>query len=117
MKKNLFLGLITVATAIVVFVNVNEISNEKKLTSLIEIEALATNEWNDWNQWFSQGFTKDEREWIRPCPSEESNSGYGNGSYGGVSIGGGGSHSQTNPSGRCEITCPYGNENGTSVGC
>lgn len=53
MKKNLFLGLITVATAIVVFVNVNEISNEKKLTSLIEIEALATNEWNDWNQWFS----------------------------------------------------------------
>lgn len=35
------------------FVNVNEVSNEKKLTSLIEIEALATNEWNDWNQWFS----------------------------------------------------------------
>lgn len=77
--------------------------------------------WNNWSQWLSQGLTKDEREYVRPCPSSSSSgsSGSASGGYGGASgsISGSTSNSQTNPSGRNEITCAYGSTNCTSVGC
>lgn len=65
----------------------------------------------------SQGFTKDEREYERPCPTYEDNRGSGSGSGKGYSASGSGSHTQINPSGRMEITCPYGNENCTKIPC
>lgn len=119
MKKT-FLNLMLLAViAIVAYVNydVTKESDSNYNLSFMEIEALADNEWNDWNEWLTQGLTKDEREWVRPCPSEEYGEGYGEGSYGDISIGGGGSHGQVNPNGRNEITCPYGNSNCTEVNC
>lgn len=78
-------------------------------------------EWNDWTQWPSQGLTKDERELIRRCPDNSSSSGSGSisGGYGGASgsISGSGSSSQTNPPDRVDISCPYGQQNCTPVGC
>ncbi len=78
-------------------------------------------EWNHWSQWLSQGFTKDEREYERPCPTSSSSSGSGgvSGSYGGASggISGSGSSNQTNPGNRNEITCAYGNVNCTPIKC
>jgi hypothetical protein len=65
----------------------------------------------------SQGFTKDEREYERPCPTYEDNRGSGSVSGKGYSASGRGSHTQINPSGRMEITCPYGNENCTKIPC
>lgn len=77
--------------------------------------------WNHWTQWPSQGLTKDEREYRRRCPKKSSSSGSGSvsGGYGGVSgsISGSGSTSQTNPTDREEISCPYGEQNCTPVGC
>lgn len=77
--------------------------------------------WNHWTQWPSQGLTKDEETKTRDCESESSSSGSGSVSvgYGGVSgsISGSGSTSQTNPSGRVEYICIYGNQNCTPVGC
>lgn len=119
MKKKILCLTFAIATGIISVLNYKVSVNDdiQFYLSLSEVEALAGGEWNSWDQWLSQGLTKDEREWMRPCPSQESGSGYGNGSYGGVGVGGGGSYSQTNPSGRNEITCPYGNENCTPIGC
>lgn len=120
MKRKYLLG-IAIVTLVVGYVNVSIINDlngrSVSMLSLGNIEAIANPEWNDWSEWFSQGLHKDEREWVRPCPSQETGSGFIGGSYGGGSISGGGSHSQTNPSGRSEITCPYGSSNCTPVGC
>lgn len=75
------------------------------------------NSTNPWYQWPTQGITKDEREYIRPCPSSSGGSGSIGGGGGGVTGGVSGSHSQTNPSTRNEITCPYGTVNCSEVGC
>lgn len=96
-------------------------NNNLEEITIARVEALSSNEMNSFLEWFSQGIHKDEREWIRPCPSEESSSGSANIGVGngGTTIGGGvsGSHEQTNPSGRDEITCPYGEENCDEVEC
>lgn len=117
MKKNCI--IIGLGVLVMCYVNFSIVNSKGEMThfSLDEIEALADSELNNWNEWFSQGLTKDEREWIRPCPNQEYNSGYVEGGYGGANIGAGGSHGQVNPSGRNEITCPYGNQNCTSVDC
>lgn len=117
--KKLICGACCIISIALIGLNVSLVNAKKDLYDLTfsEIEATADNEWNDWNEWFTQGFTKDEREWVRPCPSSESSSGNGSISNGNIEIGGGGSHSQTNPSGRYEITCPYGNENCTAIEC
>lgn len=75
------------------------------------MEALANseNENYGWECW-TQGATKDEREWvIRPCPTNSSSSGSAGASYNGVG--------QTNPSNRNAITCPYGATNCTPIPC
>lgn len=121
-RKSVYVVFIAVVAAMAFFnVNVLVKNNVSDLpSSLLELEALAEeekHEWNDWPLWGSQGFTKDEREEKRPCPIIESGSGNVNGSYGGGSVGGGGSHSQVNPNERYEIICPYGYSNCTSIGC
>lgn len=117
MKKFIY-GASCIVSIILIGFNVSLVNTQNDLYDLVlsDIEATADNEWNSWNEWVSQGLTKDEREWMRPCPSSESSSGNGSISNGNIEIGGG-SHSQTNPSGRYEITCPYGNANCTAIGC
>lgn len=117
--KTFIYGVCCIASIALIGFNVSVANTKKDLydLALSNIEDTADNEWNSWNEWLSQGFTKDEREWMRPCPSSESSSGNGSISNGNIEIGGGGSHTQTNPSGRYEITCPYGNSNCTAIGC
>jgi hypothetical protein len=109
---------ITALTAINVNVNLN--SQKKDTVSMFTLskpEALA-GEYAGWdNFWQGQGFYMDEEDFTQPCPSEQSSDGNGNGSYGGISVGGGGSSSQTNPSGRHDIRCKYGDYNCTRVPC
>lgn len=118
MKKNFLYGYAVIVFAIIALLNVTVIKNDRILdVSLSSVEAFAGGEWNDWNEWLTQGATKDEREWNRPCPATESSSGQGGVSHGDTSVSGGGSHSQTNPSGREEITCPYGSSNCSAIDC
>lgn len=72
---------------------------------------------NHWTQWIPYGFTKDEREYERSCPTEQSTSTSGNASSGGNSAGGSHSSSQTNPTGRNELRCATGTENCDVVDC
>lgn len=120
MKKKILIGTVIAMAVVVATCNFVFVKNSNctiaELT-LFNAEALADVEWNDWNQWFTQGLTKDEREVARPCPSDQSSSGNGSVSIGSNSASGGGSHSQTNPSGRYDIDCAYGNENCSSVDC
>lgn len=97
-------------------VNLSIESNEISKVTLYDVESLS-NELNSITQWWSQGLTKDEREWIRPCPASQSNSGSGSVSYNGASVSGSGSSSQTNNNERSEITCPYGSDNCSEVPC
>ena len=124
MNKNLIIMAGTFAAISAMTYTTSVVSKENKALAEITIssvEALSENEMNSLWEWFSQGIRKNEREWIRPCPSEESSSGSANigAGNGGTTVGGGvsGSHEQTNPSGRDEITCPYGEENCTEVEC
>lgn len=119
MKNKVLYGVVIMSVAMLIAFNIVTVkkSNNNSNIALFDVEALADVEWNHWTQWWGQGFTKDEREYERPCPSDESSSGSGNVSHGNTSIGGGGSHSQTNPSGRNEITCPYGSDNCTPIDC
>jgi len=102
-------------------VNLNKVSNKGDL-ALANVEALANEkdgkheENSGWEYW-TQGATKDEEEWERPCPSSSSSSGSGSGSYNGTGVGGSGSTSQTNPSNRDELCCKYGYDNCTPVEC
>lgn len=91
------------------------IKENKELGNLTitQVEALSGSEYNNFWEALSQGILKNEREYIRPCPSTESSSGSANIGDGGIS----GSHEQTNPSGRNEITCPYGDTNCTVIDC
>lgn len=122
MKKTIIGGVVAVAIAAVAAFNVHfntNAENELSAFSINHVEALASEEggYNHWSQWLSQGLTKDEREFTRPCPSSSSSGGSGSASYGGGSVSGSGNSSQTNPSNRYEITCPYGSDNCTSIGC
>ena len=118
MKKIFLYGSTIIAVVAIALLNVTIIKNDRIIDiSLSNVEASAGSEWNDWNEWFTQGATKDEREWMRPCPITDSSSGQGSVSHGDTSVSGGGSHSQTNPTGRQEITCPYGSSNCSSIGC
>lgn len=119
MKRKILCTLILIVTVLIGWTNFRILNDSEIIMNMpfANVEALAGGEWNDWNEWLSQGFTKDEREWKRPCPLEEGNSGYGNIGYGNIGIGGGGSHNQSNPSGREEITCPYGDQNCTEIPC
>ena len=121
-KKLIGIGVAGMIAAFA-YVNFEVINDNEDLSDLTlqDVEALSDTEWNNWTQWLTQGFTKDEREWMRPCPSTESSSGSGSVGVGkgdtSVEVGGSGSHEQTNPSGRNEITCPYGDTNCTEVEC
>lgn len=118
MKKIFLYGFTIAVVVVIALLNVAMIENDRIIDlSLSNVEASAESEWNDWNDWFTQGATKDEREWMRPCPITESSSGQGGASHGNTSVSGGGSHSQTNPSNRQEITCPYGSSNCSAIGC
>ncbi|MCD8235426.1 MAG: NVEALA domain-containing protein [Prevotellaceae bacterium] len=121
-KKLIGIGVAGMIAAFA-YVNFETINDNDDLSDLTlqDVEALSDTEWNSWEQWLSQGLTKDEREMMRPCPSTESSSGSGSIGVGNgntnVEVGGSGSHEQTNPSGRKEIVCPYGNTNCTEVAC
>ncbi len=120
MKKKILYGTVIMAVAVMAFCNFAFVKNSNCAIAeitLFNAEALAETEWNDWTQWLSQGFTKDEREIVRPCPSDQSSSGNGSISVGGNSASGGGSHSQTNPTGRYDIACGYGSVNCSPVKC
>lgn len=118
MKNKFLYGFIIISVMVTTVFNVVFVKNNDRTDiSLTNIEAWGGNEWNDWNEWLTQGLTKDEREFVRPCPSEETSSGSGSISHGDTSVGGSGSHSQTNPTGRNEITCPYGSTNCTAIDC
>lgn len=123
MKKKILSGVFALALLATIGFGVNKsMKSDARLSDLAlsNVEALASgesNEWNHWSQWLSQGLTKDEREWQRPCPSESSGSGNVNVNHNGTGIGAGGSYSQTNPSTRSEITCPYGNDNCSRIRC
>jgi len=124
MKKKKNIGILVVlmfAALVTMNVNINLKTVDILDVNLQNAEALASSEWSFWdglgNFLSGQGWTKDEREWIRPCPSEQSSSGSGSVSYGGGTASGSGSSSTTNPSGRNEITCPYGSENCTQIKC
>lgn len=88
------------------------------------VEALTNQEekhgWN-WPWEWGQGLTKDEREVMESCPTQEEQHGEGSvsGSGGGYSgsVSGSGGSSQSNPSNRHDIRCAYGYENCTPVDC
>ncbi len=123
MKRKFLYGAFALVIATIVAVNIHinlSVDNDLLNLSFANIEQIAVAETNEPNSgwtWWTQGATKDEREYIRPCPTEQSSSGSGNASYGGASAGGSGSSSQTNPAGRTDISCPYGYDNCTPVGC
>ena len=115
--------VITILAAVNVNVSLN--NNDRPDINLNKVEAVAF-EWDGFwdrvdagltNTFQGQGWTKDERESSRPCPSSTSSSGSGSASYGGGSVSGGGSSSASNPAGRDEIICPYGTENCTPIKC
>ncbi|MDD2612079.1 MAG: NVEALA domain-containing protein [Bacteroidales bacterium] len=125
MKKNIFGGIAIVAIAVLMAFNVNlnlKKSRHASLLGFANVEALANeedgiHEKNTGWEILTQGATKDEEEWERPCPTSSTTSGSGSGSYSGVGVGGSGSTSQTNPSNRYEICCKYGYDNCTPVDC
>lgn len=124
MNKNVIIMISTFAAIFAMTYMTSNVSKENKALkelTISSVEALSENEMNSIGEWFTQGLYKDEREWIRPCPSEESYSGSVNVEVGkgNITIGGGigGSYEQTNPSGRNELTCPYGEENCTTIDC
>jgi hypothetical protein len=74
---------------------------------------------NPWYLWLSQGLTKDEREYKRKCPTNNSSNSNTTvsisyrGFTGSISY----SSTTTNSSDREEITCAYGSTNCTPVNC
>ena len=124
MKNKIFGGAFIIAIAVLATININIVQLENGTVNLklanMKAFANAENGINDPNigsTYYTQGATKDEREWIRPCPTNTTSSGSGSGSYGGASASGSGSSSQTNPITRTELSCPYGYVNCTPIGC
>ena len=118
MKNKFLYGFIIISVMVTTALNVAFVKNNDRTDiSLTNVEAWGEKEWNDWDEWLTQGFTKDEREMKRPCPSEETSSGGGSITIGKVTIGGGGSHTEINSSDRYEVICGYGDVNCTSIDC
>ena len=126
--RNKILAMAVVAVAGTNVYLANDIRVQRNELSLLNLENIAEadetnagNEYNSFWQWFTQGLTMDEVEERRVCPSYTSSSGSGSASVSngvaGGSVSGSGSHTQTNPSTRYEIICPYGYSNCTEVGC
>lgn len=90
-------------------------------TNTSEAGSSSGNASNPWYQWPFQGATQDERELFRDCPTSSSSSGGGSAGGGNQagsgSAGGNYSHSQTNPTTRRELSCPYGSVNCSSLDC
>lgn len=122
-----------VAVAALLFLNVNVVLNGKatsylKLEAIGSVQAESTSGSGSGGFWAAldsglsnlfqgQGWTKDEREWTRPCPlsSGSSTSVCVQKDANGVCIKY--EISQTNPTNRNEITCPVGSVNCSTVGC
>jgi hypothetical protein len=122
MKKKVVITLAVLAIIAAIGWNIKQSmdlqsTNEMSALTIANIEALTWSEWNSWEQWLDQGFHPDEREYPRDCPSNTSSSVTVGISYGGVGYTVGGSYTQTNPSGRQEITCVSGDTNCSQVGC
>lgn len=123
MKKKIVYGTFVLLMAVIVSMNMHislNVDDGLANLSFANVEQIAVAEDHQSNsgwEWWTQGARKDERELSRPCPTVQITTGNGNASYGGVIVGGGGTTTQINPAGRNDISCPFGYDNCTSIGC
>ncbi|PCH68240.1 MAG: hypothetical protein COC06_09930 [Bacteroidales bacterium] len=121
--KNKIIGvavLFSMATLVILNISIVISENSEADLNLLKVKTAQADdaEYAGWdNFWQGQGFYKDEKAMVEPCPIYESNSGSGSASYGGGSASGSGSGTQVNPEGRHDVRCTNGSSNCSSVSC
>lgn len=124
MRRKIITSLVVLAISAVSGYGVSKQLNSEndvlQNLTLSNVEALSSSEWGFWdgvgNTLKGQGWTKDEREFKRPCSDKESG-GKVSGGYGGASGSVESYKSEYNHYIREEITCPVGEHNCSEIEC